>query len=331
MVDHMAEKGHTVSTAALSQLELGHSTPSGRTLLAIAETTEFPLEYFVRRHADTEVDGFFRSLRSAPARERRWAVAQAHLLHDFVRVIEHYVELPDTDVPRIPIVDRNRKELDRAATRVRRVWGLDDEPIPNVVRECEHHGIITTRLPLGRHDLDAFSVWFDDRPIVVLGTDKGSTARSRFDAAHELGHGVLHAREDIGTKQAENEAHQFAASFLMPEATIRSELSPSVDWRQLMDLKARWGVSLGALLIRARDLGILSPQRYVSAMKYMSARGWRKLEPGDKALGSPEEPRLVRTAVRHLRNGGTQLSTIISEAGLPTKDVHQLLTPSIGD
>ena len=40
----MAEKGHTVSTAALSQLELGHSTPSGRTLLPIAETTEFPLE-----------------------------------------------------------------------------------------------------------------------------------------------------------------------------------------------------------------------------------------------------------------------------------------------
>jgi Zn-dependent peptidase ImmA (M78 family)/transcriptional regulator with XRE-family HTH domain len=330
MVEHMAIQGHSVTAAALSQLELGHSTPTGKTLLAIAESTKFPLEYFVRRNADAEVDGFFRSLRSAPVRERRWAVAQAHLVHDFVRVLEHHVELPDLDFPHIKFGGHNRTKIDEAAALVRRKWKLDDGPIQNVVRECERHGLIATRLPLGRHDLDAFSVWFDDRPIVVLGTDKGSTARSRFDAAHELGHGVLHDGDDIGTKAAEDEAHRFAAAFLMPEPSIRPYLSASVDWRELMDVKARWGVSLGALLRRAKDLEILSPQRYVSAMKYMSARGWRKSEPGDQALGNPEQPRLVSTALHQLNKDGIHLTEIVEEAGLPLRDVQEALAPSTG-
>lgn len=330
LVEEMDARGHSVTSAALSQLELGRSAPTGKTLLAIAEATAFPLDYFVRRKADAQVDGFFRSLRSAPARERRWAIAEAHLLHDFVRVVEHYVELPDLDVPRISLTSEDRSELEAVARSVRKSWGLGLEPIENVVRETERHGIVTTRLPLGRHDLDAFSVWFDDRPIVVLGSDKGSTARSRFDAAHELGHGVLHSPSDVGSPKAEKEAHGFAAAFLMPEDSIRPYLSSTVNWRELMDVKARWGVSLSALLLRARDLQILSPARYVSSMKYMSARGWRKAEPGDRVLGAPEDPRLMRAALRRMKADGLALEDITEEAGLPTVDVRELVATSAG-
>jgi len=330
LVEKMAEHGHSVTPAALSQLELGRSTPSGKTLLAIAEATGFPLEYFVRRHADAEVQGFFRSLRSAPARERRWAIAQAHLLHDFVRVVEHHIELPELAVPHMTISSSDPDEMEDVSIKVRRSWGLGVEPIQNVVRTLERHGVMTTRLSLGRHDLDAFSVWFADRPVVALGADKGSTARSRFDAAHELGHGILHDASDIGTQQAEAEANQFAATFLMPATSIRSYLSASVNWRTLMDVKAAWGVSLGALLMRARDLSVLSPQRYISAMKYMSARGWRKSEPGDRALGSPEQPQLIGAALRQISRSGLELADIAAEAGLPLADIQEIIRPAIG-
>jgi Zn-dependent peptidase ImmA (M78 family)/transcriptional regulator with XRE-family HTH domain len=330
LVDQMAETGHSVSTAALSQLELGRSVPTARTLSSIAEAVDIPLEYFVRRDADMELDGFFRSLRSAPVKDRRWAMARAHLLHDFVRVLEHFVELPKLDVPDLERKLRSRDEIEAAAAAVRRSWGLGDGPISNMVRELERHGIATMRLTLERSKLDAFSVWFLDRPTVVLCADKGNTARSRFDAAHELGHGVLHDSLDIGTKEVESEAHQFAASFLMPEATIRSLLSPSINWRDLMDLKAQWGVSLGALLIRARDLDVLSPARYVSAMKYMSGRGWRKSEPGDQLLGDPEEPRIVSAAIREVEGLGLSLEDLCHDSGLPYTDVLALVDPSGG-
>jgi Zn-dependent peptidase ImmA (M78 family)/transcriptional regulator with XRE-family HTH domain len=262
LADEMALAGHSVTPAAISQLEKGHSTPSGKTLLAVAEATDFPLEYFLRRNADAQVDGFFRSLKSAPAKERKWAVAEAHLLHDFVRVMDHYVELPDVDVPhrRPSIVDQ--EEIEETAEAVRSEWRIPPGPIENVTRELERHGVVATRFELGDHGLDAFSVWFADRPIVILGADKGSTVRSRFDAAHELGHGVLHEPSQVGEDGVEKQAHHFAAAFLMPRDDIRPYLAPSVDWRHLMDVKAMWGVSLGALLIRARDLGILSKNSF---------------------------------------------------------------------
>ena len=326
LADEMESSGNAVTPAALSQLELGRTTPTGKTLLAIAGATGLPLDYFIRHDADSNIDGFFRSLRSAPARERRWAVARAHLLHDAVRVVEHYVELPDLQVPRISLPVRDRASIEEAASIVRTLWGLGSFPVPNVLRELEGHGIPTTRLALDRKKLDAFSVWFPDRPIVVLVADKDSTARSRFDAAHELGHGVLHGPSDVGTKEAEQEAHWFAAAFLMPEESISNVLAPSVKWRELMDVKAEWGVSLAALLLRARNLKILSDARYVSAVKYMSARGWRKAEPGDRLLGPPEEPRLIQAAVRQLQKTGLDIEDLAGEAGLPAGDLRELLT-----
>jgi Zn-dependent peptidase ImmA (M78 family) len=116
----------------------------------------------------------------------------------------------------------------------------------------------------------------------------------------------------------------------MPEDSIRPYLSSTVNWRELMDVKARWGVSLSALLLRARDLQILSPARYVSSMKYMSARGWRKAEPGDRVLGAPEDPRLMRAALRRMKADGLALEDITEEAGLPTVDVRELVATSAG-
>jgi Zn-dependent peptidase ImmA (M78 family) len=53
------------------------------------------------------------------------------------------------------------------------------------------HGVIVTRLRSGLERVDAFSRWFEGRPLVVLCADKRDTARSRLDAAHELGHLVM--------------------------------------------------------------------------------------------------------------------------------------------
>ena len=63
-----------------------------------------------------------------------------------------------------------------------------------------------------------FSHWQGDVPFIFLNTTK-TAERSRMDAAHELGHLVLHAHTGGGsTKPHEDEAQAFAAAFLMPKA-----------------------------------------------------------------------------------------------------------------
>jgi Zn-dependent peptidase ImmA (M78 family) len=144
---------------------------------------------------------------------------------------------------------------------------------------------------LGSPDVDAFSIPFVDHPLVVLGSDKDDRARSRFDAAHELGHLVVHGNEVWGTKEVETQAHRFAAAFLMPRNEIGDELPSRADWQRLFWLKRKWQVSLAALLMRAKTLGRMSDSAYLSAVKETSARGWRRREPIQ--LGPPEQPQVL--------------------------------------
>lgn len=126
---------------------------------------------------------------------------------------------------------------------------------------------------------------------MVLGSDKDDRARSRFDCAHELAHLVLHGEIIWGVKEVEEQAHQFAAAFLMPAEQIYDDLPTTVDWQKLFSLKQHWQTSLAALLMRAKRLGRMSEATYLTAVKAASARGWRRREP--VPLGPPEQPTLL--------------------------------------
>ena len=79
---------------------------------------------------------------------------------------------------------------------------MPNGPVPNVAETLEKHGILVIRLPLDTADVDAFSLPFHDRPVVVLGTDKNDRARSRFDDAHELGSMTLTTTRSGASKKS---------------------------------------------------------------------------------------------------------------------------------
>ena len=155
---------------------------------------------------------------------------------------------------------------------------------------------------LRNYVVDAFSLLLRDRPLIVLVKDKADAARSNFDAAHELGHLLLHHDAEPANVVREHEANAFASAFLMPATAMLRELPGRVDWQALLALKRRWHVSLQALLYRARTLGRISESAYKRAMVRLSAAGWRTREPGD--LGDPEAPTLIAKAVSLLEEAG---------------------------
>lgn len=324
--------GHRISAPGLSQLERGQNRPSAETLAAIAFALDYPVEFFVRRgQTPADAYGYFRSLRSTAARDRKAALAQAHLVHDFVLEVERHLRLPEVDAPRLPLDSTaTHEDAAVAARETRRRWNIPVGPIPNVVRELERHGIVVVRLSTGTRKVDAFSVTFRDRPIVVLGDDKGKRGRSRFDASHELGHVVGHADVTGWESAAEQQANAFAAEFLLPRADIEPEFrSEKITWGRLVDLKLRWGVSIQALLYRAKSLEILSEHQYVNWIKAISARAWRVDEPGDNELGPPERSSLLEGAVAHLDAEGTTLTELARTAGLPSEELRNIVRESV--
>ncbi len=65
-------------------------------------------------------------------------------------------------------------------------------------------------------------------------------SRTRFDAAHELGHLVMHVDANPGSIDLESEANRFAAAFLLPKETFARECPNWLDWKLLRELKTRW-------------------------------------------------------------------------------------------
>ncbi len=280
-----------VTPAALSQYESGAARPGSDTRDQLGAMLGVPDSFF-ELATEAPPEGFFRSLRRTSVTDRRRAAAVGCIAHDIAASLSLAKHVPPLAVPRVslkPLADERDPEW--FASRVRRTWGLEPGPVPDVVALLETHGVVVIRLPLDSPDVDAFSIPFPDHPVVVLGSNKNDRARSRFDAAHELGHLVLHGDEVWGTKEVETQAHRFAAAFLMPRDEIIHDLPPRADWQLLFQLKRKWQVSLAALLMRAKTLGRMTDAAYLSAIKDASARGWRRREP--IPLGPPERPRML--------------------------------------
>lgn len=284
-----------VTAAAVSLYERGAATPTPECLAVFAKQLDVDVPFFHASAVRAEVPAFFRSLRAASARERRRARHKTEVVHELVETLEAEVRLPDLDLPRIPVQEGEGGRPAEAARRTRESWGVRPGPIDNMVYLVERRGVVVARPRSGDARIDAYSVGFPGRPVIVMSSAKGKRDRSRFDVAHELGHLIMHEPAHAMTRWVENQAHEFAAEFLMPAQDIIRELEQAADLSGLLNLKRKWGVSLAALVRRQRDLEIIEQGTYTRMMKSMSARGWRRNEPVD--LGGLEVPRLLKKAM----------------------------------
>lgn len=325
----LAREVGSVTSASLSQFENGHARPSAATLRRLSVALRVPVGFFVaptQPNQPENINGFFRSLRSTSPRDRQRALAYVQLVRALTLELEKFVVLPELDLPSVaqPVTDETTSdEIESLAQEVRRQWSVPRGPIKNVIRLLERHGIVTIRFRMWLDNVDAFCVSFPDRPVIALGADKGWRDRSRFDGAHELAHLIMHTSDQVGSKTIETQAHQFAAAFLMPADDIRDELPARADWPTLLKLKAKWHVSIAALVIRAKTLGVMDERIYSQAWKTMSVRGWRKQEPGE--IGPPERPTLLSRALDVAAKTGVTLEEIVRRTGLPEDDIHAII------
>jgi Zn-dependent peptidase ImmA (M78 family) len=195
----------------------------------------------------------------------------------------------------------------------------------------KNHGVLVVFSPPQAASVDAYSFDSQLRPVVILNPIKRDYYRQRFDVAHELGHLVMHSDAEPGGRIVEDQAHRFAAELLMPADRIRDLLPATMGgdvWRSLARLKEQWGVSIQALLYRARWLGRLSDVSYRNAMTNVSAKGWRRSEPG--LVNAIEQPSLLPRAVELLRQEGIGETQLIEQCRVPP-DLFGTVTARVPD
>lgn len=313
------------SATAVSAWEAGTKRPSSGAVAELAVALSVDPGFFSARPDDIgalSTVPHFRSLRSTSQLARDQAFAYGRLAVDIASSLERHVELPQIDVPRLTMsLDESDDDgPERAAQLVRQAWALAEGPLPHLVRLIERHGVLIVFSPAGTSAVDAYSFDTKLRPVVILNPIKRDYYRQRFDVAHELGHIVMHADAEPGSRLVEEQANRFASEFLMPAAQIRDVLPASMGgnvWAHLAKLKEQWGVSLQALLFRSRRLGRLSDVSYRNAMVRISELGWRRDEPG--LVTTMEQPSLLPRAVQLLADAGIEEGDLLAQCRVPVE------------
>ena len=303
----------------------------------IGSILNLPTHYFTRPVHQVEPNAvYFRSLSSATKTARTRAARRLEWTREIVTYLREFVQfpsvnIPDFELPRDP-ARITGQDIERLADETRRYWKMGNAPISNVVWLLENNGAVVVRDDLGADTLDALSTFVhsDRTPYIILGAGKGVAARSRFDAAHELGHILLHRNVDrvrfslpADFKLMEMQAHRFAGAFLLPaKAFLEEYYAPKLDLFRA--LKPKWKVSIAMMIMRGDHLGLMEPESKQKVWMNYSRRGWRTEEPYDNEL-EVEQPRLLRRSIELLLNQRVQSKeTILSRVHLSITDVEEI-------
>lgn len=308
------------SASAVAAWESGAKRPTSANVAQLAVGLSVEPGFFSARPADlSSVTALphFRSLRSTTQLARDQASAYGRIAVDIAAAVERHVEFPNVDVPAFPL-DGPGGDPEAAADLVRDHWELGTGPVGHLVRLLETRGVLVVFSAPQTSAVDAYSFDCPLRPVVVLNPVKRDYYRQRFDVAHELGHLVMHGDAEPGGRVVEDQANKFAAQLLMPADTIAPDLPTAMNsqaWVSLARLKEQWGVSIQALLYRARYLGRMSDVSYRNAMVTLTGRGWRRDEPG--LMTSIEQPSLLPHALEVLDGAGILRAEIADQCRVP--------------
>jgi Zn-dependent peptidase ImmA (M78 family)/transcriptional regulator with XRE-family HTH domain len=333
-----------LSVRAVSQYENNVCNPRHEIVSRIANQLRVKEAFFFRplpykignpvfwrsRHAATK------SSRVVAERKLNWAKSIAD------EYLKQYLELPALHIPtreelRVPTDPKSLTDhdIEGITLRLRQFWGLGTFPIPDMAVLLENNGILVTHGDMESSKLDAFSnvSEVDGSFHIFLGTDTTTAVRSRFDAAHELGHLILHShlsKKDLEDKEKtkkhsliERQAYRFASAFLMPVDSFRADVWMT-SLQALLSLKERWKVSVGAMIMRCSQLGIIHEDQ-ARRLWISYNRRWKNAEPKDETIPF-EAPQLMKNCFDMLVESKIKTKAqILHELPYSQRDIETLM------
>ncbi|UPW18581.1 XRE family transcriptional regulator [Agarivorans sp. TSD2052] len=285
----------------------------------------YPVEFFYKAISET-IDPESISFRAVTKLSSRLKLATEAASVNALELSE-WIDSKFKNLPKVQLPDYshdNRNDPEVAAMELRNVWALGELSVKNMIHLLESKGVRVFSLSEDCKEVDAFSFWKGDRPFVVLNQFK-TPERSRFDAAHELAHLILHKHgcQNKG-REAELEADRFASAFLMPRGSVLAKVRPNANaaLKDILALKKNWNVSAMAMIRRLYDLSCLTEWQYRQLTISATKEGYRSCEP--EGLEQREKSLLLEKVFISLKDKGYRRVDICNELFLPLDEISNL-------
>ncbi len=288
---HLAHQLHTYK-ATISRLEHGETLADEHMLLAIAAATKYPPQFFMQKGIMEPASLSYRKRQQVPAKLLGPVTAQINIMRRHVQLITAAHALPLPALPVYEVTDRNSPE--KIAALLRRKWQLPAGPVQNIVTLLEAQGIIICHFDFGTERIDSLSLLTNDKRPIIFINRRLQGDRQRFTLAYELGHLIMHCFCTVPhQRNVTHEANVFAAAFLLPANQLLPCFAPGITLPLLGELKRHWKQSMIALLYRADDLGLLTPNQKRYLIQQFNQQKIRRREPPELDV-PPEQPLLLR-------------------------------------
>ncbi|MCR4723638.1 MAG: ImmA/IrrE family metallo-endopeptidase [Eubacteriales bacterium] len=343
-----------ISKQSLSLYANGENVPPYENVVKIAKALNFPFDYFMTEDLCTTAtdNTYFRSQASASKLAQNSQKVKLEYVAKIYEVFLNYVDFPARNIPPVMFFEPDNTleadskavldQIENIAESVRRFWKIGMGPIENMQFLLESNGIIVTGFRDVDEKIDAFSQRINVQNhgsvfVIALALGEKPDVRLRFDMGHELGHILLHdwdesnetlSRDEFNSR--EKQANMFASAFLLPRDTFTRDIAPyatNIDFYR--SLKKKWGVSIQAMMYRARQLELITANQFQYMMRIISAKGWKTREPGD--VPGKINSTIFQGAADLLFEGGYLSAEGLMEAFheygifLPQKDLEDIL------
>lgn len=267
-MDDLCNKlNNIVSKQSISKYESGKAMPNSTKLIAIANALNVKIDYFFRPNS-TSLDNI--EFRKKAKLNTRDLSSIKEIIRDKV---ERYIEAENicglssdftTDFSNDIV--KNKNDILLLTTRLKEIWQLGEDGINNLIEILEENKIKVIEIE-APNCFDGLSGFIGNKkPIIVLNKSYNSE-RKRFTALHELGHILLKFDASLNQKEKEHFCHLFANEMLISKKVFISMIGPSrndISLKELRDIQQQFGISIDALMFKAKYLNVISENRYKS-------------------------------------------------------------------
>lgn len=265
--------GGVVSKNAISKYERGEMLADSMVLLALSKALGVKPDYFFRPFTIEIRKIEFRKKNSLSVKETEAIKQKATDRVERYIEIEEFLNIKAEFVnPLEGILIEKAVDVEQAVEKLLSVWELGFNALPNAIDMLENKEVkvIEVDAPDG---FDGFSGWADDKiPVIVINRNY-TIERKRLTALHELGHLLLGFNPKLSQKEIERFCFRFAGAMLIPERTFKKEIGAHrshFSISELIAIKENYGISIQAIMARARDLNVITQPQYETFRKWIN-------------------------------------------------------------
>jgi len=251
---------------SIHKFENGIVNPSNETLMKLADVFNVSFSYFFENLSQHKID-----LKSIKFREKSKIENKAfeiEVKEDVCTALSKLLELEDVMCesptfynPLEDVIISTDRDIEKAAKVLRKKWKIGNGPIKDVIETLENKGLYVVEISRFEDFSGLCGIVNETIPIIVLNSYFKSIERKRFTALHELGHLVLQFSEDLSDNAIEKFCDKFAGAVLLVDETLLEELGKNrtvISLAELRELKELYGISIQAIIMRARQTGLVS-------------------------------------------------------------------------